>query len=42
MKDFSELDERAIMAQPNEIAMLVTPEVVKARKGKNKIDVAAA
>lgn len=40
MYDFSERDEKDIIAKyPEEIAMLITPEVVKARKGNTSINI---
>jgi len=42
MYDFSEQDEGNIKANPNDIAMLITPEVIKARKGNSEVNVAVA
>ncbi len=42
MYDFSSIDEPNMKADPNNVYMLVTPEVVKARMGKDEVDVAVA
>jgi len=43
MHDFSKQDKEKIIAEyPEEIVMLITPEVIKARKGNSEVNVAVA